>query len=285
MARFATLVSKAILPALMAGSILLPLSFAGCAGSGVYAGAEVDYTSGDYGYLSRYGQWEDYAPYGRIWRPWVAADWQPFEYGNWEWDGSDWAWVSYEPYGDIVYHYGNWDYDADFGWFWIPGNTWSPARVQWMRYGDYACWAPLPPAHVKWGDPWDQRSARVWNVVRVKDLTQENIAKYRIPAAPQDVRDRSTIVRRQPSIRIVEQATQRPVTRVNINIEKTRPAPGQFRRTVLPPPVNERVQRNRPQVEQEVIHPGPLQPIPPERARGQQRGRPDNRPAGKGPKK
>jgi len=30
-------------------------------------------------------------------------------------------------------------------WFWVPGETWSPATVAWRFGGGFIGWAPLPP--------------------------------------------------------------------------------------------------------------------------------------------
>jgi hypothetical protein len=53
--------------------------------------------------------------------------------------------LTYENFGNIVYHYGRWYYDDYYGWIWIPDYDWAPAWVEW-RYDDYYIgWAPLPP--------------------------------------------------------------------------------------------------------------------------------------------
>src|ERR1035437_7678779 len=70
--------------------------------------------------LNQYGEWINLNQYGRVWRPSVINSWQPFTNGNWAYDGNDWVWVSYEPFGWIVYHYGSWDYYPPYGWLWIP---------------------------------------------------------------------------------------------------------------------------------------------------------------------
>ncbi|SYZ72700.1 hypothetical protein TRIP_C20815 [Candidatus Zixiibacteriota bacterium] len=249
----------AVLSAVLIGAFLI----GGCAvySSGGSAGAEVDYNSGDYGIVAQYGQWEDYPPFGQIWRPWVAPDWQPFEYGNWEWTSSGWTWVSYEPFGWIVYHYGNWDYDADGGWYWIPGDVWSPARVQWTTYGDYTCWAPLPPPRVSWGNPWDRDSEHHWVIVKNDNFTRENVYNYRITRIEHNNTSRPTFARRAPDVRVIERRIDQPVPRIRINMEKKHKAPGQFRRMILPPEINQRVDRNRNFIEQQVIRRQELRPM------------------------
>lgn len=75
--------------------------------------------------LDTYGEWISVPTYGMVWRPFVSADWQPYTYGNWIRTENGWTWVSYEPFGWIVYHYGYWDYRPDTGWFWIESRDWS----------------------------------------------------------------------------------------------------------------------------------------------------------------
>ena len=63
--------------------------------------------------LNQYGEWENVNQYGRVWHPSVINSWQPFTNGHWAYDGNDWVWVSYEPFGWIVYHYGSWEYSPE----------------------------------------------------------------------------------------------------------------------------------------------------------------------------
>ena len=128
--------------------------------------------------LNNYGQWVEIPNYGRVWKPFVAPDWEPFHNGHWIRSGNDWVWVSYEPFGWIVYHYGNWYDDFIQGWVWIPSNTeWSPAVVQWYQKDDYICWAPIPPRGVNYGNPWEESERRHWHVVTKDHFTDENIGE------------------------------------------------------------------------------------------------------------
>lgn len=175
------------------------------------------YASDDVQYLGQYGDWINVAPYGMVWQPSVMGGWEPFHYGHWDWTEDGWAWVSYEPYGWLVYHYGNWDYQPGIGWFWISGDQWSPARVDWIVYGDYIGWAPLPPPGVTWADPWVHRDIGVWNVVPVRDFDRDNVGQYRIVKPPRvDRMHRSMIEHRAPNIRRIETETRRKITRVPV---------------------------------------------------------------------
>lgn len=265
MERLSKLVRKTVLPALMTGSILVFLMFAGssAANIGVSVGVQAGYNSGDFGFLAQYGQWDNYGSYGRVWRPWVNSDWRPFMYGDWEWDGSNWCWVSYEPFGDIVFHYGYWDYDPVYGWFWIPGDVWSAAPVEWFWYGDFACWAPLRFDHGHWGRPWDEHSRGVWNVVRDRDFTREDVGRFHIDGADMHHGGHEMSFRHQPNVKFVEQMTHRNVATVNINVERPNGAArGQFRRMMLPQATLDRVQRYRPAIQQQEMHHGYLAPMP-----------------------
>ena len=142
----------------------------------------------DVPYLARFGTWIDVEPYGMVWQPSVSPDWQPFSLGHWIWTDEGWAWVSYEPYGWLVYHYGNWDYRSDIGWFWIEGADWSPAPVQWMNYDGYCAWAPLPYDGNAWGDPWTAEGADFWITVPLGDLDRDDIGHYRVARPPHPIR-------------------------------------------------------------------------------------------------
>jgi hypothetical protein len=119
-------------------STLLTLSVQGCYTSGVgytdSGAAPAAYNIDD---LNAYGEWVPLDNYGRGWRPYAVADWMPFDNGHWAYADGAWTWISYEPFGWMVYHYGYWYNDPIYGWAWIPSDeSWSPARVGW---------APLPP--------------------------------------------------------------------------------------------------------------------------------------------
>jgi hypothetical protein len=165
-------------------SALLILVLAGCAYEAAI-GSDYDNTPDDYSYLAQYGTWTDVAPYGSVWVPSVAPGWEPFTYGHWDWTDQGWAWVSYEPYGWLVYHYGNWDYKTDVGWFWIEGDTWSPAQAQWVDYDDYVGWAPIPPAGEEWPDPWNETSFHPWVMVTLNHFDAENVEHHRLNRAPE----------------------------------------------------------------------------------------------------
>jgi hypothetical protein len=163
--------------------------------------------------LNQYGQWEDVNSYGRVWSPSVVNDWQPFTNGHWTWDGNDWVWVSYEPFGWIVYHYGSWDYSPDYGWFWIPGSEeWTPACVQWIDYGDYVGWAPRRSHNGNWAEPWNDNNVHPWTVVKMGDFNRENVMSYRMPnVARVDNSNQNPIQRRQPDVKTIQRYVKEPI--------------------------------------------------------------------------
>jgi hypothetical protein len=95
------------------------------------------------GELDRHGAWYYETEVGHVWRPYVAAGWQPYSQGRWTWSVFGWTWVPYESWGWAVSHYGRWGFTPALGWYWIPGATWSPAWVSWAAGGDYVGWCPL----------------------------------------------------------------------------------------------------------------------------------------------
>ncbi len=128
---------------------------------GVYGGEQLD----------AYGDWVLAPPYGRVWRPRVAAGWAPYRLGRWSWlDWYGWSWVSYDPWGWAPYHYGRWFWNAG-NWCWWPGSFgprhfWSPGLVSFIGFGGgnlnlsvgfgwgNVGWVPLAPfesLHAWWG--------------------------------------------------------------------------------------------------------------------------------------
>src|SRR5271157_2851534 len=57
--------------------------------------------------LDGYGTWTNVDGYGEVWRPTVAPDWAPYQYGRWVWlDWYGWTWVSSDPWGGRAYYGG-----------------------------------------------------------------------------------------------------------------------------------------------------------------------------------
>ena len=154
----------------------------------------------DFEFLAQYGEWMGVPPYGVVWCPSVDESWAPFYDGRWIWTSDGWAWDSYEPFGDLVYHYGYWYYDYDIGWFWMPGDEWSPARVQWYSYGRYCGWAPLPPPNYYWPDPWDYCDYDIWVVVHVDNFCDDHIAHHAIDQ-PRELLRRDIVAKNKELLR------------------------------------------------------------------------------------
>ncbi len=99
-----------------------------------------------YDYLSPWGSWVDFSPWGYVWCPaGLGFGWRPYSYGDWLWTDDGWFWDSFYEWGWGPFHYGRWGWDDGLGWFWVPGSTWGPAWVSWCWNDDYFGWAPLPP--------------------------------------------------------------------------------------------------------------------------------------------
>jgi hypothetical protein len=231
-------------------------------------GLEID--AGDYEYLSEYGEWLEVPQFGMIWRPYVVEEWEPFFHGHWSWTNDGWAWVSYEPFGWLVYHYGYWYNRPDIGWFWLPGRIWSPARVEWYTYGDYCAWAPIPPPNYYWPDPWDRRGVNIWMVININNFTNEYVGHHRIGAPFHGEKiGHGAWIRQAPGIRHIETIARRQIAPVRISRERVdlrpntprvpakyyRPKEIERKRMVLPQQDVNRVKQHSPQVEREVLVP------------------------------
>ena len=255
---------KSLRKILFLGIILILSSvFWGCASSETQIPEEPGYVS-DYPELDGYGRWLTVPPYGEVWQPYVIDNWQPFSYGNWVWTDQGWAWVSYEPYGWLVFHYGYWDYDPSVGWFWIPGDQWSPARVRWIEYGDYIGWAPLPPHNVVWPEPWERSRIHIWVVVNRNKFLDDDIGRHRIAGFPRREPQRIVIRDREPDVRIIERSVNHPVPQTRIQREPVRFRDHEFQRMQLPPEERNRIEQRREETRREILRPAPKQ-VPRER--------------------
>jgi hypothetical protein len=240
----------------------------------------------DVQYLEGYGEWFDISPYGSVWHPFVVSDWAPFTHGHWMWTNDGWAWVSYEPFGWLVYHYGYWDFQSDIGWFWVPGDAWSPARVEWSTFGDYCAWAPLPPPDVSWPEPWEPFDTNVWVVVQINSFTDDNVGARRITdPLPRDLAKRENVRLQPPDIKIIRDHERRTLDPVIIRKEPAdvrarppadrpksvtprdsipeRPKDSNLERMVLPRTDKRKVEKYSPEVRREVLAPKKASPAPP----------------------
>ena len=197
---------------LFACMFFVALGHAQNASAVVRVSAGVNFHTGGYDLLAQYGDWMRVPPYGVVWCPYVDASWAPFYDGRWIWTRGGWAWDSYEPFGDMVYHYGYWYFDRNIGWFWVPGYEWSPARVQWYTYGSYCGWAPMPPPNYYWPNPWDHSSFNIWVVVHINNFYNDHIGRHGIDRSHyRDVFRREGVVKRAPEVRQVETVVRRRI--------------------------------------------------------------------------
>jgi hypothetical protein len=95
------------------------------------------------GTLDRNGRWQQEAPYGDVWYPDVADDWQPYDDGYWSAVPTyGWTWIGASAWSWPTHHYGRWGYARNH-WFWIPDRRWAPAWVSWGAAPGYVSWCPL----------------------------------------------------------------------------------------------------------------------------------------------
>lgn len=206
--------------------------------------------------LNNYGEWVHINTYGNVWRPYVVDNWMPFENGHWTFANGDWTWVSYEPFGWIVYHYGYWYDDPSYGWVWYPSDdSWSPARVMWVDYDDYVGWAPLPPRGLAYGKPWEANEDRHWHVVRQEDFTKDNIRNFNVTNPVRNASEIKRVANNQPTRNEIEQHLGKTVPEVSIQNQKVKLPQREIQRINLPQQENKRVEENSQRVKKEVILP------------------------------
>jgi predicted small secreted protein len=247
------------LTAVSALLLLVLVSFVatGCA---TYQGTGTDNTQYNSAYnlndLNNYGEWLSLSPYGDVWRPYVVSDWMPFNNGYWAYDGGDWTWISYEPFGWIVYHYGYWYDDPSYGWVWVPSeDSWSPARVEWINYGDYIGWAPLPPPGINYGEPWEMSDNHYWNVVRKQNFIRDDIRDYRVSNPIRNEAGGRGVINLPPNRSEIESATGGTVQQVTIQREPVKLPPREIDRMNLPPAESRKVEQKSSEVKQRDLIP------------------------------
>jgi hypothetical protein len=130
------------------------------------------------------GSWYFVADVGHVWRPYVAPGWQPYTNGRWTWTSYGYTWIPYESWGWATSHYGRWGHSGSVGWYWIPGQAWSPAWVSWTIGHDYVGWCPLgrgdrPVAYAASRGVL-RADASPWSYTRRTDLTAADVARRRV---------------------------------------------------------------------------------------------------------
>jgi hypothetical protein len=206
--------------------------------------------------LNEYGEWIDVHPFGTVWRPYAAHGWRPYIYGHWIWTEWGWNWVSYEPFGWAVYHYGYWQFDPFWGWIWIPGYEWEPVRVTWLYYGDYVCWAPLPPPGYHVPDPWVVHTTEVWIVVHARNFTNYDLHRFRVKPARYKDKYRSSVpvYRDPPRVKTIERYSGKTVRKVRVDVKSYQSGARTYKKVVLPASEKKVVDQYKPGVKKKAAH-------------------------------
>ncbi len=143
--------------------------------------------------LSRSGRWSyDSSFRTHIWIPHnPGPTWKPYYRGRWihhPYYGN--VWTSYDSWGWYTHHYGRWHWSHAYGWYWIPGNKWSPAWVSWSWTDNYYGWCPLSiwnrPVIVinnQWMRNYPYRSGFPFNSSSVIVVNKDNLWSPRIHKA------------------------------------------------------------------------------------------------------
>lgn len=207
--------------------------------------------------LNNYGDWVRVPTYGDAWRPSVVEDWMPYENGYWTYSDAGWTWISYEPFGWIVYHYGYWYNDPNYGWVWIPSdNNWAPARVDWINYGDFVGWAPMPPPGIVYASPWEARGKKYWEVVRRQDFDKDNMGDFRVKNPVRNMEGGRGVITRPPEKTDIQTATGRNINQIKLPRETVVVQKREVERMKLPPPDQHRVEQNVQRIrEKELVPP------------------------------
>ena len=118
------------------------------------------------------------------------------------------------------------------GWVWVPGNDWSPARVNWYTENDYIGWAPMAPPQASYPGAYQSGYENYWTVVPAPQFTRLNVGAYRTtpPRQPPPSASRAKAVERPPDIITIQGATheliparkteQEPVSYTHLDVYK-----------------------------------------------------------------
>ena len=187
-----------------------------------------------YDYLSGFGFWVNYSPFGYVWVPrGIDARWHPYIHGRWVWTDYGWTWVSFYSWGWLPFHYGRWGWDIHLGWFWVPDVEWAPAWVVWRFSDIYLGWAPVPPdVPFRPGHGFEWRNRHIdyhlWVFIEARHFSEGRLANWVIPRERNRTLINFTVLADRFSLRNniiindalspqhVERITGRPITRVNI---------------------------------------------------------------------
>lgn len=171
--------------------------------------------------LDDYGEWYKLPKIGWVWAPYSTDDWRPFMYGHWAWTPDGWTWVSYEPFGWITCHYGYWYYDDDYGWLWVPGYEWSPARVRWVVTDYEVAWAPLPPPGRSIPPAFAPRAHVYWVVVPARHFTAHEVYRHRqVQTSTRPVK-RRVLRKSAPDVKMVRRVTNTRIAPVEVRKSQT----------------------------------------------------------------
>jgi hypothetical protein len=187
-----------------------------------------------YDYLSGFGFWVNYSPFGYVWVPrGIDARWHPYVHGRWIWSDYGWTWVSFYSWGWLPFHYGRWGWDIHLGWFWVPDVEWGPAWVVWRFSDIYIGWAPVPPnVRFRPGHGFEWRNGHIdyhlWVFIEGRRFVEGRLVNWVIPRERNRTLINFTVLADRYSLRNniiindalspqhVERMTGRPINRVNI---------------------------------------------------------------------
>jgi hypothetical protein len=194
---------------LLAFFFMLPLLGCGSAGPSSQASYQAEEP---FPVLNGYGNWIDLAAYGRVWQPTVSSDWAPFVNGEWVWTDQGWMWETDEPFGWVVYHYGYWMQWGAAGWVWVPGDEWSPARVQWYGDEENIGWSPLGPPRAQFPMAYEPGFERAWVFVPASAFVGTNAGRSRYAAPPPRGGRHPLVLTRGPDPREIERHSNARIT-------------------------------------------------------------------------
>lgn len=183
--------------------------------------------------LDDHGEWRyDNSISTHVWVPYTRKSWRPYHNGYWSPIRGRLTWVSHDPFGYVTHHYGRWGWSLDFGWYWVPGSTYSPAWVAWSTYDSYIGWCPLG----YWNRPYYYYRNGNHTSVFVNNVIINNHTQRWNYISISDVHTRRAVrvANRKPSRTHVRRITTRPISILESDLRDGR----RIARVIRDPKVN-----------------------------------------------
>jgi hypothetical protein len=118
-------------------------------------------------------------------------------------------------------------------------------RCEWIVHDDYVSWCPLPPAQVRYKDPWDGDARNPWVTVPAKKFKETDVANHRVPAKFKSATSHRYLRHAPPEPGSLERSMGHPIDVTDVRLDQWSTGSNIVTRVVLPPEEQAIVDRHR----------------------------------------